>query len=499
MFLPFVILLTFRTLKCPVHPPFIQFRSTIKVMGKKKRDSSAPKPPLNSYMEFAREERPRVLLDLGNLSTIEIGKEIGVRWKKLSDDEKQKFVKKFKVNQEKYKADKLLYESSCDEAGMESPAAPSPKQKKKRNPLAPKLPLSSYMEFARSERPTVLKDLGNLSLVEVGKELGRRWKSLSEQEKGGFASISKENKARYDIEMAAFNEKALSEQSGSSVPYEFTHPQQSSSSLSAVVSAPSIDESPTSSTDSSSSSTNSPSMSSSDVSSPSPTDQSATGTTPPQEDIIKLENIGFAKQNKYSWHPAMKTGVFAGGTRVKVTFFGTGHTGTVNKSKWTVYSVQAESRFSTPQLKRSSAYRVGLEQMKSLREKILSDKDAPVTSSGIGFTPQMGCRRFRSLNKDHLQVEEEENIRLMAKKMVQEEGSQYWKCRDCPWRKKFSHKAKSHARDCDQMKKTTKKKMKEKKFDCSHGDCVLSFALRRQLLHHYRYFVGSLYLYTGQP
>jgi hypothetical protein len=467
-------------------------------MGKKTRDPSAPKPPLNSYMEFARDERPRVILDLGNVSTIEIGKEIGVRWKKLSDDEKEKFVKKFKENQETYKAEKLLYEKSCDEAGTGSPAAASPKQKKKRNPLAPKLPLTSYMEFAKSERPTILKDLGNLSLVEVGKELGRRWKSLSEEEKGAFESISKENRARFAIEMTAFNEKALSEQSSSSVPHEFDPPQQSPSSPSTDLAAPSLAETAPSSTDPSSTSTDSPSISSSDPSSPSPTDhQSPTGTSSPQNDIIKLENIGFAKQNKYSWHPAMKTGVLAGGTRVKVTFFGTGQTGVVNKSKWAGYSVQTESRFSTPQLKKNSAYRVGLEQMKSLREKILSDKDAPVTSSGIGFTPQMGGRRFRSLNKDHLQVEEEENIRQMAKKMNQEEGSQYWKCRDCPWRGKFSHKAKSHARDCGQRKKTNTKKLKEKKFECSHGNCGLSFTLRRQLLHHYRYIVFLFLFYRS--
>ena len=68
-------------------------------MGKKSRkdkDPSAPKPPLNSYMEFAKEERPRVLLDLGNLSTTEVGKEIGVRWRELPKEERQKFDKTIK-------------------------------------------------------------------------------------------------------------------------------------------------------------------------------------------------------------------------------------------------------------------------------------------------------------------------------------------------------------------------------------------------------------------
>ena len=80
-------------------------------MGKRaKKDPLAPKPPLNSYMEFARDERPKVLQDLGQVSTTEVGKEIGLRWKNLKEDEREKYMVRFRANQEQYKIEKLNYE-----------------------------------------------------------------------------------------------------------------------------------------------------------------------------------------------------------------------------------------------------------------------------------------------------------------------------------------------------------------------------------------------------
>ena len=80
--------------------------------------------------------------------------------------------------------------------------------------------------------------------------------------------------------------------------------------------------------------------------------------------------------------------------------------------------------------------------MKSLRNHLLSD--SPVTSSGIGFDPQIGGRRFRTLNKDHLQAEEEENTRKMEKKMFQNDESMLWFCRDCSWKNFRRHGKEMH-------------------------------------------------------
>ena len=112
------------------------------------------------------------------------------------------------------------------------------------------------------------------------------------------------------------------------------------------------------------------------------------------------------KQKGYPWHPAIKTGELARGTRIKVTYFGTGQTGTVDAAKWTKYSSYAEEKVTTPRLLKNSAFKNGLEELKTLLVRI-RDPDNLVTNSGIAFAAQPAERRLRKLNKDGLQKEEE--------------------------------------------------------------------------------------------
>ena len=77
----------------------------------KDKDPSAPKPPLNSFLEFSKEERPRLLIESGNLSATEVAKEIGSRWRSLTKDEKEKFEERFHQNKKKYQAVNRIWDS----------------------------------------------------------------------------------------------------------------------------------------------------------------------------------------------------------------------------------------------------------------------------------------------------------------------------------------------------------------------------------------------------
>ena len=166
---------------------------------KKYRDPFAPKPPLNSYMEFSIDERPRVLSDLKNLTAMEVGKEIGLRWKRLSSEEKLKFELKYSENKIRYQEEKSRYDKNTRKQAEES-LSPSVKIKKKKSSSALKLPLSSYMEFVKEERARITAELGSLPVVEVGRELGRRWSCLSKEDKEPFEAKSRENRVIYERE-----------------------------------------------------------------------------------------------------------------------------------------------------------------------------------------------------------------------------------------------------------------------------------------------------------
>ena len=78
-------------------------------------------------------------------------------------------------------------------------------KKQKKDPLAPKGPLSSFLEFGKVERSKILSDLGSLPLVEVGKELRRRWKLLDQETKMVYEKKAGENRARYKQEMLEYS------------------------------------------------------------------------------------------------------------------------------------------------------------------------------------------------------------------------------------------------------------------------------------------------------
>ena len=347
------------------------------------------------------------------------------------------------------------------------------KRKARKDPLAPKHPLSSYLEFAVSERPQVLADLGSLSVGEVGKELGRRWKNLAADEKQKYDDKSKENRERFCREMEDY--KLRKEENKSTEPATGESPtnHQSESETAAPLDVqllpaanPISDPEPSSSTNSST-----------DI----------FDTTHSKKPDPKIEDLGFAKQKGYSFHPAMKTGQIARGSRIQVTYFGTGQTGTVDASKWINYSSCVEERITTPRLKKDSAFRVGLEQLKALSIKI-AEGQGGTTSSVISFSAQPGDRRLRKLSKDGLQREEEENSMLMKKKIYSRDHSpNKFGCRDCAWKGKFSHKARSHARNCGTRRRINIKKPKPNKHDCSGENCNLSFPYLFQLNKHYRY------------
>ena len=136
-------------------------------------------------MEFVQEERPNVYKELGSsISVGDAGKELGRRWRALSQDQRSKFEERSKAKWKSYKEEL----QKLDKNGMEMP----------------KKPLSPYFEFVKEERDRVKAELGSLSIVEIGKELGRRWRSLSVEQKRVFQDRTKVGQIQYDSEMREF-------------------------------------------------------------------------------------------------------------------------------------------------------------------------------------------------------------------------------------------------------------------------------------------------------
>ncbi|KAL4440420.1 hypothetical protein ABPG75_003421 [Micractinium tetrahymenae] len=74
----------------------------------------------------------------------------------------------------------------------------------RRDPNAPKRPLSAYMFFAADKRKELKESQPDLKLGEIGKATGEAWKGLSDKDKAPYQKKADADKARYEKEKAAY-------------------------------------------------------------------------------------------------------------------------------------------------------------------------------------------------------------------------------------------------------------------------------------------------------
>ncbi|CAF5165500.1 unnamed protein product, partial [Rotaria magnacalcarata] len=76
------------------------------------KDPNAPKRPLSAFFIFSQDERPDIKKKSPSLSVGDISKEIGLRWKNVSDDVKKRYEQKAAVEIQKYEVRLAEYKKS---------------------------------------------------------------------------------------------------------------------------------------------------------------------------------------------------------------------------------------------------------------------------------------------------------------------------------------------------------------------------------------------------
>lgn len=163
-------------------------RAAVAAGGRKKakKDPNAPKRALSSYMLFAADVRQQITANDPTLPMVEVSKKIGEQWQALEDDEKAPYEAKAAKLKQAYIASKAKYD-------LENPQT---KQKYK----GPKKPSSAYMYFSQNMRSQVLEENPNITFGQIGKEIGRRWAELEDDDKIEFEDKSEADKQRYKRE-----------------------------------------------------------------------------------------------------------------------------------------------------------------------------------------------------------------------------------------------------------------------------------------------------------
>merc|ERR1719251_525483 len=165
-----------------------------KVNQKPIKDPNAPKKPLSAYFLFSQEERLKVKAENPDYSITEVAKELGKRWATLNPDIKT-------VYEQRYQDARRVYETEMN----------TYKPKKKKDPNAPKQPLSAYFIFSTEERLKVKEENPQFSICEVAKELGRRWAEMDPQVKQRYQQRAEEERQKYDNDMANYRQGNLAQ------------------------------------------------------------------------------------------------------------------------------------------------------------------------------------------------------------------------------------------------------------------------------------------------
>merc|ERR1711871_1843301 len=90
--------------------------------------------------------------------------------------------------------------------------SPEKKAKKKKDPNAPKGKSSAFIFFGSATRAEMKAAHSDWSLGDVGRELGKRWKELTEDDKKPYHDLAAKDAERYKTEMEAYKAKQAADE-----------------------------------------------------------------------------------------------------------------------------------------------------------------------------------------------------------------------------------------------------------------------------------------------
>lgn len=93
------------------------------------------------------------------------------------------------------------------------------KQRRIRDPNQPKRALTAYLYFCKAERRLLAQTASTLSPGDVTREVAKRWKQISPEQRQFYEELAAEDKQRYQSEMEKFHTCRLEPYSRNGVEY----------------------------------------------------------------------------------------------------------------------------------------------------------------------------------------------------------------------------------------------------------------------------------------
>jgi len=167
-----------------------------------KIEDTKPRGKMTAYAFFVqtcREEYKKKHPD-EQVDFAEFSKKCAERWKTMTDKEKKRFNQMAENDKKRYEAEMDSYVPP----NMTNVAKKGRKQKKLKDPNAPKRAMSGFFWFSSEGRSKVKAANPDFSIGDVAKELGRRWSEIDEATKAKFEAMAEKDRERYEKEKQAY-------------------------------------------------------------------------------------------------------------------------------------------------------------------------------------------------------------------------------------------------------------------------------------------------------
>jgi len=177
---------------------------TTSTKTKRKRESSlrkapgAPKRFKSSYILFFMAQREEIKRELGSKASVgEISKRSSEKWRRLTPEDKKIWEEKAAADKQRYKLEKAQYTGPWQ----------IPWKRAKKDPDAPKRPMSAFLYYSQQKRSLIKQQNPGLKNTEISRVLGQMWKNAAPEERTPHIDHEKAEREKYKAQMALWREK----------------------------------------------------------------------------------------------------------------------------------------------------------------------------------------------------------------------------------------------------------------------------------------------------
>jgi len=156
-----------------------------------------PKRSGSSYIIWSNENRAKIVKSLGkDAAMTDVAKEAGKQWRALSATAKKKYETEADKLKTKYEKDLAAFVKAGGE--IQARKSKSKKEKKVKDPNAPKKAPTAYLLWMKDSRAKIVKSLPKgAAPTEVMTAAGAQWKKATAKEKAPYVKTAEKASAEY--------------------------------------------------------------------------------------------------------------------------------------------------------------------------------------------------------------------------------------------------------------------------------------------------------------